>query len=310
LFKISHLFRPINLAIVALTQWLVAEFLIFKTFRTHQIFWEIQPVFLLKIIAATVLTTASGYVINDIFDEKTDQINRPTKIIIGKIIAKKTAIWLYIVLIISILGLNIWILRDSQPFAWRLNSWIFGLVTASLFLYAWQLKSTPILGNLLVAILCAIVPLIVYFQEKRSFDVLKMNAPEAFFLMKNMVFGYAFFAGLTTLLREIVKDLEDISGDLAAKMNTTAVFLGEKITRQIGLFLVILLGLFLIKTAFVFVKINTATPMFWGFWVTAMGLVFFTLLKIYAARVSADYRRISLIIKGLMFVGLIFLILQ
>jgi 4-hydroxybenzoate polyprenyltransferase len=305
LFKTIQLFRPINLAIVALTQWLVAEFVVFKTFRAHQIFWEIQPVFLLKIIAATVLTTASGYVINDIFDEKTDQINRPEKAIVGKIITRKSAIVLYSTLIISVLGLNFWILRDSQAIARPFNSWVFGAVAVALFLYAWRLKATPILGNLLVAILCAIVPLVVYFQEKRAFEVLKMNAPNAFFLMENIVFGYAFFAGMTTFLREIVKDLEDVSGDSAAKLNTTAVSFGEKTTRQIVLFLTVLFGLFLIKTAFFFVEIRAAKPAFWLLFTATIGLVFFIFLKINAARNSTHYRRISLIIKVLMLVGLV-----
>lgn len=302
-----RIFRPLNLVIVALTQWLTAAAIIWPAYRGAGVWWSVGPFFLIKIIAATVLTAASGYVVNDLFDEKTDSINRPFRQIVGQLVSKKTTGWIYISLIISVLAMTGLIFRESQLTARQLNLWIFPGIAAALFFYSWLLKGTPFLGNILIALFCAAVPLLVFFQEKRPLEVLAMHRPDKAQLVRWLVFGYAFFAAATTFLREIVKDLEDLPGDRAAKLKTAPVVFGEKPVRWVAFFVAIGLFFFLIKSMSDLRTTFEKGAFFWAAGGLLLLPALFVLVKLPTAAAPSDYRRISLAVKVLMFFGLVLL---
>jgi 4-hydroxybenzoate polyprenyltransferase len=161
---------------------------------------------------STVLITASGYIINDIYDYKTDLINKPEKLWIGTFISPKEAILFY--LILTILSL---ILLYFLP-----NTLIVGVQLFSIFslwLYSYLLKKTIFWGNFLVSFLIstALIQPYILYQQPLGFNLL-LYVSQAF---------------LINLMREIVKDREDLRGDKINKINTLATILPVKSLKRL-----------------------------------------------------------------------------
>ncbi len=203
-----------NLLIVALTMFIV----LYKFKDENAVDYWFNA---LLLILPAVLTAAAGYVINDIFDTLTDSINKPNRVTVGKTITKLQAWVLYAVLtIISLL------------ISWRFSFTYFNInisITLLLALYALKFKALPLIGNLFVALCSAAVVasclLIASFETRSG--------------MLNFT-GYILFAFFTSLIREIVKDLQDIEGDKAAGYHTYPILMGE---RGAKVFLYVLLGM-------------------------------------------------------------------
>lgn len=161
---------------------------------------------------STVLITASGYIINDIYDYKTDLINKPEKLWIGTFISPKEAILFY--LILTFLSL---IFLYFLP-----NPLIVGVQLFSIFclwLYSYLLKKTIFWGNFLVSFLIstALIQPYILYQEPLGFNLL-LYVSQAF---------------LINLMREIVKDREDLRGDKINKINTLATILPVKSLKRL-----------------------------------------------------------------------------
>ncbi len=200
--------RPINLAIVALTMSIV----LFK-FKSPDLLSHWMDAILL--ILPAVLTAAAGYVINDIFDVEADKINKPHLLTVGKFISKQGAWILYGIL-------TVFSLCISWYFSFRYMNVNLSIVIM-LAIYAIRLKGLPLIGNIVVAICSASVIAIclLKYHNKISF----VDFPAYSFL--NFL-GYIIFAFLTSLIREMVKDLQDMEGDRAIGLKTYAIVMGEK----------------------------------------------------------------------------------
>jgi 4-hydroxybenzoate polyprenyltransferase len=161
---------------------------------------------------STVLITASGYIINDIYDYKTDLINKPEKLWIGTFISPKEAILFY--LILTILSL---ILLYFLPNPLIVGVQLFSIF--SLWLYSYLLKKTIFWGNFLVSFLIstALIQPYILYQQPLGFDLL-LYVSQAF---------------LINLMREIVKDREDLRGDKINKINTLATILPVKSLKRL-----------------------------------------------------------------------------
>ncbi|MBL6964141.1 MAG: geranylgeranylglycerol-phosphate geranylgeranyltransferase [Bacteroidetes bacterium] len=182
-----RMFRYKNLLITILVQLMVYFCLVKGSLL-------IPPKDLLLLIGGTVLIAAAGYVINDIYDLKADIINRPDTVLLVQRIKIKTALVIYITF--NVLAFYFGIL-----ISWKFLL-MFLAVSFLLFLYAAKIKRTPLLGNILVALILAFVLIIVWIFEQG-------NYPELILL-------YASFAFLTGIIRELLKDLEDMEGDKKA----------------------------------------------------------------------------------------------
>ncbi len=194
---------------------------------------------------ATVLTTLGGYLINDYFDREIDLINRPEKAVIGKYWSVGTLLGFYffVQLLISISALQLYISMPKQHGFWAL--WLFPAVSLLLFLYAWQLKCTSFYGNLLVAVLCGITPVMLLLPESRTIWLASFHAPKQIQQVIGLVWFYGLFSFMTNLFREQIKDLEDIQGDAACGCHTLPVRKGvryaQKLAGTTGLILLLLL---------------------------------------------------------------------
>ena len=188
------------------------------------------------LVLATVFITAGGYVINDYFDIRTDLINKGS-VIVGTRIERRQAMMLHNIFNIAGVALGFYISWRSGYF---LAGMLFLVVSGLLYFYSASYKRQFLLGNIVVAVLTGMVPLLVGFYEwpalYRYYSVNAVNPPDFDFIFY-WIGGFAFFAFLTTLTREIIKDIEDFEGDVAYGRNTLPVVLGIKTAKIIASFL-------------------------------------------------------------------------
>ncbi len=179
----------------------------------------------LLLVAATVFLTAAGYVINDYFDIKTDLINKG-KVIVGTKIPRRQAMMWHSIFNIAGVSIGFYI-------SWKAGYiWLgamFLIVSGLLYFYSASYKRQFLIGNIIVAILTAMVPLLVVFYEWPAlYKYYTLNTPALPDI--NFIFywvtGFALFAFLTTLTREIIKDIEDFEGDVAYGRNSVPVVIG------------------------------------------------------------------------------------
>ncbi|MCC6410613.1 MAG: UbiA family prenyltransferase [Saprospiraceae bacterium] len=259
--------------------------------------------------AATVLTTLAGYWINDFYDVEIDAINKGKKrSVTGRFLGPNGLLFLYLAATIGVFALSIalYLALSIPGMVWPL--WVFPLVSTLLFLYAWQIKCTPLFGNLLVALLCGVVPLLCLLPEGRPLLLSSLKQPVALQEAVSLVWMYAMFAFVTNLWREQVKDLEDFEGDAACGCHTLPVLRGlgyaKKPAAVTGIsvaMLIVILLYFWFETGANLLQV-------------ASGVVFLLLpslagsMLLLRARSKKHFSHASLIIKILMLAGMVLLL--
>ncbi|WP_188467484.1 UbiA family prenyltransferase [Marivirga lumbricoides] len=204
-----RLIRIQNLLIIVLTQYLAAVFIIDSVSITS------IPLFLISL--STIILAAAGYIINDYYDVKIDYINKPDRVIVGKVLKRRVVLFWHS-------ALNFVAITIGFILHWKI-----GLIdfTAAfmLWLYSNQLKRLPFIGNLIVALLTglSISILAFYFHEKQL-----------------ILHIYALFAIAISLIREIVKDMEDWKGDADFGCKTLPILWGIRKTKLFLYFLIVL----------------------------------------------------------------------
>ena len=191
------------------------------------------------LVIATVLITAGGYVINDYFDIKTDLINKG-KVIVGSKIPRRKAIMWHSIFNIAGVSAGFYI-SDKVGYLWL--GIMFLVVSGLLYFYSASYKRQFLIGNVLVAFLTAMVPMLVVFYEwpalYRYYIVNAVILPEFSFIIY-WIGGFALFAFLTNLIREIIKDTEDFEGDIAYGRNTIPVVIGVESAKIVSICLLII----------------------------------------------------------------------
>jgi 4-hydroxybenzoate polyprenyltransferase len=192
----------------------------------------------LILVIATLLITAGGYVINDYFDIKTDLINRGEVIVGTKVPRRQAMLWHNI--------LNIAGVAAGFYISWKAGylwmGMLFLIVSGLLYFYSASYKRQFLIGNIVVALLTATIPmLVVIYEWPALYRYYAVNAvvPPHFTPVFYWVGGFAIFAFLTTLTREIIKDIEDFEGDMAYGRNTVPVVTGVLTARIISIALIL-----------------------------------------------------------------------
>lgn len=242
------LIRWPNLLIIALTQYLLRYMVIKPMLDLSDIELQLSHFDFFLLVLSTILVAAGGYIINDYFDTKIDRINRPGNVVVGVAIKRRVAIGLH--LLLSLIGIFLGFYVGYQAGVYKLGIVHF-IASGLLWFYSTDFKKQIFIGNFIVALLSAMVPLIVPL-----FEIPPLNEAYANILIEtgtnfNFLFyfpaGFAVFAFLLTLIREIIKDIEDYKGDIAFGLKTLPVFYGIKKAKNIAmgliLFTIILLGI-------------------------------------------------------------------
>jgi len=319
------LIRLPNLLIIALTQYAIRFGLIYPILKEatdsdvlHLLLSE-KLFFLLSL--STVLIAAAGYIINDYFDVKIDRINRPQQIIIGKYIKRRVAMGGHIVLNTIAIMLAIYVAYEMNML--KLAA-IQVLATGALWYYSIYFKKQVLTGNFLVALLAALVPfvagfyelilqhtfaertvlqLLPYLEEQFSVNELMYILKQNLSIIMKWVLGFSLFAFLSTMIREIIKDIEDYDGDKKYYSHSLPVAFGKNVAKKVAQAFVVLMILLIGYLQFHqfqmgdFISILYFTIMIQ----IPLGFVFY---KINIAQEKSDYHFLSTILKVIMLFGI------
>ena len=308
--SILKLIRFPNLLIIAATQYamrylLMEPLLPSSTFELQ--FGEFQFALL---VFSTICIAAAGYIINDYFDTQADLINKPKRVVVGIKISRRIAMILHAGLNIMGVGIGIYL-----SFYVKLPSLalVFVIATGLLWFYSTNYKRQFLVGNLSVAFLTGLVPLMVVLFEipllNRTYGQVMLRNDASFGYIFAWVSAFSFFAFFTTLIREIIKDAEDFEGDKAYGMKTVPIVLGSVWTK-------ILLLLFISGMIFMLVALLLKYIIFSVEPIDYISLVYFSLclvtplillaLQVIKADGKKGYGRASRLIKVVMLAGILY----
>ncbi len=304
--KVLHwlsLVRSINLLMMMLIIWLVNQWLVapFISAAGIETSFDVLTYILLNI--SVLATAAAGNIINDISDVETDRINRPKKLIINVSISENQAQRVYwFMLIISIISaLLLSIYKESIYFL---------LITATfnglLWFYAKRYKQQFLVGNLVIAFLSA--GLIFYVWLFDLLVIIKDPITNARMepllgMMAQVIFIYAAFAFLSSLIREVIKDMEDMKGDFKTGSRTLAIVIGESHTTRIVQVLMLLLLALLVWWQIILFK-NAALAAF-GFLFLTDSLLLITALQLNNQTDVYRFSKSAVLMKLIMLTGII-----
>ena len=281
LLKIISIFsvvRGYNIGLVVLAQYLTSIFILAQD--TPMIEVLLDPS-LFVLVLATVGAIASGYIINNFYDQEKDLINRPQKSILDHMVSQKTKLSLYFVI-------NILALLFSSLISLRAGLFFAGYMFFIWF-YSHKIKKQPVLGNLTSALL-SITPFFAILLYFKNYNLL--------------IFVFGFYLFLILSIRELVKDLENIKGDLTLNYKTVPVVYGEKATKLMMSILIALNCLVSVLLVFYF-----ELRLMHSFFIGATVYLILLLFMIWNAQRQQDYNRIHNFLKLLILAGVFSILL-
>lgn len=271
--------------------------------------WIMTPVlkprlfFLLAV--SSVLIAAAGYIINDYFDLNIDRVNKPNRLVVDRIIKRRsTILWHWV---LSGLGLLL-----SFYVSWRLRNPLIALGNLScvilLYFYSTTFKRKLLIGNVIISLLTAWVILVLYVGEFVWAGLGNGSYRSLLSQLFKYAIVYASFAFILSLIREVVKDIEDMDGDMKYGCRTMPIVWGVNVAKVFaGTLTVVLLGALVILQFYVLQKAWFPLTLY-GVLLVDLPLLWI-LRKLYAAQTREHYHRLSTIIKLVMLAGILSIIL-
>lgn len=303
MIQFIRLTRPLNLLIIVVSMYGLGWY--FDEIRNESTQNGVTSFTFFLLVISTTMIAAAGNIINDYFDVRADRINKPEKLIIGKYVKRRVAIVTHWTINFIAFSIAIYLTWKLDTF-WYL--FIHLLSINLLWYYSSFLKRKFLIGNILVAGLTALVPLLVglYFFHNQS---LQFAQEAAIFPFKNvsvdsfvvyLSIGLAGFAFLLNLAREIVKDIEDVKGDKLLNAKTIPIKLGGLKTKWIIAIILLasLFGIGFVCIIFPFTD-TTASITF----ILAAIFVVIALILLFISNEKGKFRRVNTCIKIAMIAG-------
>jgi len=257
--------------------------------------------------ASSVLIAAAGYIINDYFDLNIDLVNKPDRMVVDRMISRRWAILFH--LILSMTGILMGFYIGLQNGNWLIGFSNIGAVLL-LWFYSTYYKKRLLSGNLMISALTAWVVLVVYVHVSfhPSGDHFHQLSAQSAQKLLRLTFLYSAFAFIITLVREVVKDIEDIEGDRRYGCRTVPIVWGidfAKIFAQTWFLILIVL----LAGVFVYIlQLKLWVPAFYNMlFVIVPSLYAYLLLR--KSRLTSDYTRLSRLIKIVMLTGILSMML-
>ncbi|MDE1206480.1 geranylgeranylglycerol-phosphate geranylgeranyltransferase [Tenacibaculum larymnensis] len=272
IFSLLSVIRGYNILVLIAAQYLAAIFIFSDTKSVKPVVFDWH---LLYLVIATVCVVASGYIINNFYDKKADIINRPIKTGLDSYVKQETKLSLYFTL--NFIGFF---------FGW-LVSWraalFFSVYIFGIWFYSHKLKKHPLIG-LITATVLTILPFFVIFVHYKNFS--------------KVIFIHAIFLFLVIMIRELMKDLENIKGAIANNYNTFPVKYGEHNTKKL---IVLLMVLTLVPIGVLF-NYPAIEYMKYYFYLAAITLIFVGFYT-WKSTKNNQYRLAHNILKVLLLIG-------
>lgn len=250
------------------------------------------------LVIATVCIAAGGYVINNIMDQDTDEIAKPQNRVVGVSISETVAYNWYIGF--TIVGVGIGFYLSNVIYKPTFTS-MFILVATLLYMYATSFKQIPVLGNVVVALMLSTSIIIIGL-----FDILPAIDMDNRFRMKeafDILMHYAIFAFIINLIREIVKDMEDMDGDYQSGINSLPIAIGVQKTKIIvGVLTVISIG---ILAYYVNSNLFELDYVVYYTMILIVGPLIYFGVKLLNATTKKEFHHLSLVLKIILFFGIL-----
>jgi 4-hydroxybenzoate polyprenyltransferase len=295
-----------NLVFIAITQLLFHFFVVVPSSQGDIYNFPLRlttPLFVLLCLSS-ICIAAAGYIINDYFDINIDEVNKPAKMVVGRTISRRWALVWH--LILSVIGLLIgaWV-------SLKLGNWLVGIGNFACILLLWFYSTTYkrqlLIGNIVISALTAWVILVLLVAELPGWWTGELvDETEKFTVARLSRIGvlYAAFAFILTLVREVIKDMEDIEGDRKEGCNTMPIIWGTQASKVFaGVWLVVLIVSLVITQVYVIQ---------FGWWLSAtfvLSLVVLPLIYIFRklpkAYLSTHFAALSRQVKWVMLLGIL-----
>jgi 4-hydroxybenzoate polyprenyltransferase len=304
-----RLIRLPNLLIIAATQYLMRYAVMGPMLALSAIELQLSHLDFFLLSLSTVFIAAAGYAINDYFDTGIDRVNHPDTVVVGVKIKRRVAMGAH--LVISLLGIFLGFYVGYKAGIYKLGITHF-IASGLLWFYSTDLKGKPFVGNFLIALLSAMVPMLVPLYEipllNAAYGDLLVETGTNFNFLFKFIGGFAGFAFLLTLIREIIKDMEDIPGDMSFGLKTLPVIIGIKKSKQVLMtliaFVIALLAFLQYKQffsgdtiSFLYILLAIQLPMFY--------LAF----RIKQAQTPEEFHAASSLSKLIMILGILYSVL-
>ncbi|WP_353779070.1 UbiA family prenyltransferase [Winogradskyella sp. 3972H.M.0a.05] len=277
-FSMFSVVRGYNILIIILAQYLTSIFILAHNKPLGKVLFDIN---LLMLVLASAASIAGGYIINNFYDSEKDLINRPQKSMLDRLVSQNTKLSFYFVLNFLAVICASYVSFNAVLF---FSVYIFGI-----WFYSHKLKKLPIVGNLTSAVL-TILPFFAIFMYYKNFET--------------VIFVHAVFLFLLISIRELTKDLENISGDMALGYRTIPVVYGERMSKVM---LTVLVGL---TTIPVYLLVNDFKigHMHYYFYLSVMLLLIFLLL-LWKSKEKTHYVWLHNILKFIIVAGVFSIVL-
>ncbi|MGG9962665.1 geranylgeranylglycerol-phosphate geranylgeranyltransferase [Ferruginibacter sp. SUN106] len=299
-----RLIRWPNLVFIVVTQCLFYYCIILPFNRIGGVFF-FDNRSLVCLILSSVLIAAAGYIINDYFDLNIDRVNKPEKLVVEKIIKRRWAIVWHILLSVTGVLLSVYVdLKERTLWVGFANL----LCVLLLFGYSASLKKKFLVGNVLISLLTAWVIIVVflcyYFNSYYHQFGDYQNLYSYINRLIKLSFVYSGFAFIISLIREVIKDMEDMEGDEKYGCKTMPIVWGIPASKVFtAVWLIVLTGAVIILQFY-------ALHLHW-WWsviysvVTIIIPLLWILRKLYTAQVAKDYHQLSTAVKLVMLAGIL-----
>ncbi|WP_289055152.1 geranylgeranylglycerol-phosphate geranylgeranyltransferase [Carboxylicivirga marina] len=303
------LIRYKNLLMIGGMQYALRYGLILPILEHYSVSPVLSHLRFAMVVASTLLLTASGYVINDYFDIRIDRINKPNKVLVGRFIARRTALFLHVLLTMAGILLGLFIAYVARKEIYAL---MYIAVPMLLWYYSTTFKRHIVIGNLVISFLTGIVVLLVVSVEFAMLTKVH-GAPiirtEACSTAWFWTTGFAIFAFLSNFIREIIKDTEDIKGDKAVGCKTLPIALGITLAKSFVLILE-LVSVLAIWGIYFYVDEFQTIPYAIPYLLIGLTLPHVALMiKWMKAKTIADFHKVSGISKIIILMGVLFILL-
>ncbi|WP_036156913.1 geranylgeranylglycerol-phosphate geranylgeranyltransferase [Maribacter forsetii] len=281
LLKVLSLFsvvRGYNILVIALAQYLASIYILAPELPVRRVVFDIN---LFVIVLASALVIAGGYIINNFYDAEKDLINKPRKSMLDRLVSQRFKLTTYFVLNFLAVVVASYVSFKAVFF---FSSYIFGI-----WIYSHKLKRIPFLGNFISATL-AITPFFVVFVYYKN--------------IQPVIFVHAVFLFLLILAREMVKDLENISGDLAQNYRTIPIIYGARTSKLLISFLIFLT---LVPSLLLIFQFDVGYMNFYFILCVLLMILFIVLL--FKAKARKDYVWLHNILKLIIVMGVFSILL-
>ena len=305
MFAFLKLIRLQNLLVIAFTQYMVRWCLVYPILKTRGFELQLSNFHFFLLVLSTVMIAAAGYVINDYFDVRIDKVNKPERLVIGKGVKRRVAMGAHTVINVIAILISLYVAHAIG--AWKLGL-IYFICALGLWFYSTTFKRQFLIGNIVIATFTALVPLVVgIFDLIPCYTTyLIVDYSISFKDIIWYVVAVSFFAFITTLLREIIKDIEDYEGDREYGCQTMPIVIGKNSSKIVAIIIASATMICLGYIQFHLWKSNDILS--YNYFTIALQIPFaFLIFKIAKASTKKEFRFAGNTAKFIMLMGICYL---